>query len=149
MVDREGVGGWLEGPGRRREPEEGEYAGSRLGLPESGAGSVATFGRRFGAVLIDWLACLLIARAFTSNPWLPLAIFTGESVVLISTLGSTFGMRLLGLRVVPLEAPRLLPPARVLLRTVLLVLVIPAFVWDRDGRGLHDRLAGSAVVRAR
>ncbi|MDQ1739361.1 MAG: hypothetical protein QOE53_1013, partial [Pseudonocardiales bacterium] len=45
--------------------------------------------------------------------------------------------------------PRLLPPARVLLRTVLLVLVIPAVVWDRDGRGLHDRLAGSAVVRAR
>jgi hypothetical protein len=36
----------------------------------------------------------------------------------------------------------------VLVRTVLLMLLVPAVIWDRDGRGLHDRLTESAVVRA-
>jgi hypothetical protein len=35
----------------------------------------------------------------------------------------------------------------VALRTVLLLLVIPALVWDRDGRGLHDRLSRAVQVR--
>jgi hypothetical protein len=29
----------------------------------------------------------------------------------------------------------------------LFFLAIPALVWDRDGRGLHDRLAGTVEVR--
>jgi uncharacterized RDD family membrane protein YckC len=33
-----------------------------------------------------------------------------------------------------------------LVRTLLLVLVIPALVWDRDYRGLHDRAAGTVVI---
>jgi hypothetical protein len=32
-------------------------------------------------------------------------------------------------------------------RTVLLCLAIPAFIWDRDQRGLHDRVAGTMLVR--
>jgi uncharacterized RDD family membrane protein YckC len=28
-------------------------------------------------------------------------------------------------------------------------LVIPAVIWDRDGRGMHDRLLGTVVVRTR
>jgi uncharacterized RDD family membrane protein YckC len=35
-----------------------------------------------------------------------------------------------------------------LVRTVLLFLLVPAVVFDRDGRGLHDRLSDTAVVRA-
>ena len=34
-----------------------------------------------------------------------------------------------------------------LARTILLCLVVPAVVWDSDGRGLHDRVAGTAIVR--
>ena len=34
-----------------------------------------------------------------------------------------------------------------LVRTALLCLVVPAVVWDADGRGLHDRVAGTAIVR--
>jgi uncharacterized RDD family membrane protein YckC len=37
---------------------------------------------------------------------------------------------------------------RIVLRTLLLCLVIPAVIWDSHGRGLHDRAAGSIVVRA-
>ena len=36
-----------------------------------------------------------------------------------------------------------------LLRTALLVLLVPALVYDRDKRGLHDRAAKTVVVRAR
>jgi hypothetical protein len=32
-------------------------------------------------------------------------------------------------------------------RTLLLMLVVPAVVWDRDGRGLHDRLSGTVELR--
>ena len=38
---------------------------------------------------------------------------------------------------------------RPLRRTALaiLLLLVPAVIWDRDGRGLHDRLTETAVVR--
>jgi hypothetical protein len=35
---------------------------------------------------------------------------------------------------------------RALLRGLLLALVIPAMISDGDGRGVHDRLAGSVMV---
>jgi hypothetical protein len=35
---------------------------------------------------------------------------------------------------------------RALLRGVLLALVIPAVISDGDGRGVHDRVAGSVMV---
>ena len=37
-------------------------------------------------------------------------------------------------------------PAWLLLRTILLGFLIPAVVWDRDRRGLHDKAAGTVVV---
>ena len=115
-------------------------------------GTPASFGRRLGAIAVDWLACVLIAAALTDPPQTQLAalgIFALESILLLTTLGATFGMRLFRLRVAQLDRPlqRPLPPARAILRTVLLCLVIPAFVWDRDGRGLHDKAAGTVVVR--
>lgn len=148
MVERKDVASWLEGPARRP-AEPGSYAGSRLGLPESGPGSLASFPRRLVALLIDWLACVLIASAFTRDPLLPLGIFALENLLLVSTLGATFGMRLTRLGVLDLAGRRLLPPGRVAIRTVLLCLLVPPLVWDRDGRGLHDRAARSAVIRAR
>ncbi|MCX6405141.1 MAG: hypothetical protein NTW81_06575 [Actinobacteria bacterium] len=38
---------------------------------------------------------------------------------------------------------------RVIARIALIFLVIPAVVWDKDNRGLHDRLLGTVVVRSR
>ena len=34
-----------------------------------------------------------------------------------------------------------------IVRTLLLCLVVPAVVWDADGRGLHDSAAGTVIVR--
>jgi uncharacterized RDD family membrane protein YckC len=117
------------------------------------AGSPASWGRRLAAIAVDWLACVLIAAALTDRPATQLAalgVFALENVLLLTTLGATFGMRLLGIRVAQLDRPgqRPVPPVRALVRTVLLCLVIPAFVWDRDGRGLHDKAAGTVVVRS-
>lgn len=128
------------------------YRGERLGLPEEGPGSIAPVGRRLIAVFVDWILCVVIAYGLiahrdyaASNPW-ALALFGAVSVLTLSLIGSTPGKRLAGLRVVRLDGGRLGPGA-VLIRTVLLLLVVPAVVWDRDTRGLHDKAAKAVQVR--
>ncbi|MCB0898590.1 MAG: RDD family protein [Actinobacteria bacterium] len=148
---RRDVAGWLEGPKASLEDQGFEfgYKGQRLGLPESGPGSVAGFGRRFVALAIDWLACVLIANLVSSGQpeaFLPLVIFFVEVSVLTALMGSSFGQRILGIRVVSLSTGRL-DPARSALRTLLLCLVVPPLVFDRDQRGLHDKAANSVAVR--
>ena len=111
--------------------------------------SPASFSRRIGALGIDWFCCLLLARALTDNQWAPLGVFAVENLLLLTTLGATFGQRLLRLRVVRLGTPGPVPPLPALIRTALLVLVIPAVVWDREGRGLHDKAAKTQVMDTR
>ena len=146
---RAALGGWLDGP-NLRDGAEGGYRGERLGLPESGSGSLAGQGRRLGALGVDWAIAYLTVAAFGWHPsseqgqWGVLAIFAAEHLLLISTLGFTIGKRVFGLRVGKLGGP--LTPVNVVVRTVLLMLVIPAVIWDQDGRGLHDRLAGTVEL---
>ena len=128
------------------------YRGEQLGLPENGPGSIARPGRRFGALAVDWGLCLLVANGLITDSynraaqvWAPLILFT-LIVLTVGSLGFTPGKRLFGLRVVAVNTGRV-NPLRALLRTVLLFLAIPALIWDRDGRGLHDRLAGTVEIR--
>jgi uncharacterized RDD family membrane protein YckC len=75
--------------------------------------------------------------------------FALQVVVLQALTGQSMGMRLTRLRVHRLQAASPLPGlVPVVVRTALLLLLIPALVFDRDGRGLHDRAAGTVVVRA-
>jgi uncharacterized RDD family membrane protein YckC len=55
---------------------------------------------------------------------------------------------LFGLRVIRVDRDAPVNAWRTLLRTFLLMLFIPAVVFDKDGRGLHDRYTDTAVVRA-
>ena len=150
------TGTWLTGSGV---PSPGGPAESRLGRPAEGPGSVASFGARAVAFAVDAVLAGLVARLFfpvrqletaqLSASLAPLAVLTAVYVVGLLLLGQTPGMRLLGLRVVPAragagEALGLVPAA---LRTALLLLLVPALIMDRDGRGLHDKAAGSLVVR--
>lgn len=136
------------------DPDDFGYQGKRLGLPEDGPNSLAPTGRRLIALLVDWLLCYVIAFAFIGRGDLnatgtnigTLAVFAAENLLLVSTLGYTVGKRFLGLRVVSVTQPHLTPLA-VVVRTVLLCLVLPAAVYDRDGRGFHDKAVGTAVVR--
>ena len=116
------------------------------------------FGRRLVGAIIDWTACQLIAAALFTVP-LPfagvasqrdttilLALFALENLLLLSTTGYTLGHRIVGLRVLSLDGHRA-RPFQVLVRTVLLCLFLPALFWDKDGRGLHDKAAGTLIVR--
>ncbi|NDE71683.1 MAG: RDD family protein [Actinobacteria bacterium] len=114
----------------------------------------AGFGRRFLAITIDWAIASLTSALFApplSNELGPtalrLGIFVFEVSLLTALTGSSAGQRLFGLRVVSWPNQGYLPPSLVLLRTFLIALVIPAVVYDVEGRGLHDRLARSQVVR--
>ena len=114
---------------------------------------MATFGRRLIAIIIDWVLCMVIAAGFLGyrigagegSAW-PLAVFAVENLLLVGTLGSTVGHRALGLRVVR-DDGRAAGPLRALVRTVLLCVVIPALISDRDGRAWHDRVAGTLIIR--
>jgi uncharacterized RDD family membrane protein YckC len=148
VVDRKDVASWLEGPGARRPAGEQAYAGERLGRPESGPGSVAGFGPRLVAFALDSVMCALIAWGIPREPAFTTPIFALEVLVLTWLAGGSAGQRLRGLAVVRLDG-RPLGLARAALRTFLLLLLVPALIWDRDGRGLHDKAAGTVVVRSR
>ncbi|GAX50838.1 RDD family protein [Streptomyces olivochromogenes] len=154
--NRQAIGSWLSGPRAALEDAGADlgYRGEQLGLPEQGPGSIARPGRRLAALAIDWALCLLIAYGLLTHGYKPgatgnwaLLVFFVLGVLTVGTVGSTPGKRLLGLRIVP-EGGGRLNPLRVLLRTALLCVVIPALIWDRDGRGLHDRMARTIEVRA-
>lgn len=147
---RDAIGGWLTGPQIEPGQDEWTYKGERLGLPESGPGSLAGQGRRLGALCVDWAIAYLATGAFgwhtssAQGQWGVIALFAAQMLVLESLLGYTIGKRIFGIRVGRLGAP--LTPVQVVGRTVLLLLVIPAAIWDRDGRGMHDKLTGTVVI---
>jgi len=150
---RSAAGSWLGGV--RSAGVDLGYPGERLGLPEEGTGSAASYGRRLGALVVDWFVALaavnFVAAAFHLHPgrgslW-PVLAFGIETWVLVSLLGLTIGKRLFGLRVVRLDGGPV-GPLWAFARTLLLCAVVPALLWDRDHRGLHDRAANTVVVRA-
>lgn len=152
--NRQAIGSWLSGP-RAAAEEAGVdfgYRGEQLGLPEHGPGSIARPGRRLGALAVDWGLCLLIAYGLLTDGYdqatgnWALLVFFVLGLLTVGTVGFTPGKRLFGLRVVP-EGGGRLNPLRTLLRTALLCVAVPALIWDRDGRGLHDRLARTIEVR--
>jgi uncharacterized RDD family membrane protein YckC len=105
-------------------------------------------------LFVDWLVALLTVAIIAAvagwhpspgNLW-PVAAFGVETWLLTALLGRTVGKLLLGLRVVRLDG-RPVGPLWALVRTALLLVVIPALLWDRDYRGLHDRATHTVVVR--
>lgn len=143
MAERRWAGTWL---GSREAAGDEGYPGKRLGLPEEGAGSVAGYGRRLVALLIDWLLCLVISLwAVHSREW-TLLIFAAQDYLLTALAGITIGKRVVGIRVVRLGG-RPVWFGWALVRTLLLLTVVPPLITDRDLRGLHDRAANTVVVR--
>ncbi len=159
MIERKDVGSWLEGP--RSRTAAGEYPGQRLGMPPGGPGSIGRFGRRLVGVVIDWLIASVIARGMFGVPlpfsdppanhsqgFVVLGVFAVMHLLLVGTLGTTIGHRVAGLRVTALDGGRA-TVLQALIRTVLLCLFVPAVIWDRDGRGMHDRVPSTVIVRTR
>ncbi|MBK4346707.1 RDD family protein [Lacisediminihabitans changchengi] len=127
--------------------QQDDWPGRQLGLPASGPRSIARLGRRIAGIAIDWAIAVLISLAFFHyNGGATLAVFAIEQVLFISLLSGSVGHLILGMRVVPL-AGGWVGVWRPAVRTVLLCLVIPAVIYDKDQRGLHDKLAGTVLVR--
>jgi uncharacterized RDD family membrane protein YckC len=148
------IGSWLGGPRSLAQAAGIDlgYPGQRLGLPEDGVNSVAGSGRRLAATFIDWIIGSMIVRLFVPHPtwveklWQAPVAFALINLALITTMGAGMGGLLLRTRVARLDGsnPSLLS---VLQRTFLIMPAVPALIWDRDGRGLHDRFAQTVVVR--
>jgi uncharacterized RDD family membrane protein YckC len=123
-----------------------EWAGKRLGLLQSGSGSLAKMGRRIGALVVDWGIAYFLAAAFLGgNQAAMLLIFLVEQWILVATAGGSIGHRIFGMKVVRLDGAWI-GFWRSLIRAGLLVLLIPATIWDADNRGLHDKAAGTALL---
>ncbi|ARC57024.1 hypothetical protein AS850_08040 [Frondihabitans sp. 762G35] len=130
-------------PERRPTP----WPGHDLGLPETGPRSMGRLGRRIGALAIDWALAVVISIAFFHYQSLAtLAVFAVMQIVFLVTIGGSIGHLLTGMRVVPLLGGTI-GVWRPIVRTLLVCIVIPAVIYDRDQRGLHDRAVGTILVR--
>jgi uncharacterized RDD family membrane protein YckC len=121
-------------------------SGDRGGTP------LASLSARFGALLVDWLLCLIVAALIGTvdgQPWLAPALLVVLHTVSVGFVGQTPGMYLTKVRCVSTDGDAPIGPARAGLRGLLLILIIPAIVMDGYRRGLHDRAAGSVMVSAR
>ena len=134
----------------------------------------AAVGARFLAVMIDLLIlaaidavvlyftmqlCYLTLEDVWMLPKGPLIAFlfvqNGGYLVAFTAGGQTLGKMAAGIRVVPSDSDASLDLRRAFLRTLMwMVLAVPAglgfltALFSRDHRGLHDRFAGTRVVRA-
>jgi uncharacterized RDD family membrane protein YckC len=138
------------------------------------ASEAASLGARFVAAVIDLVIlavvdvlvvyltmqiCGVTFLDFAVLPKGPLLAFllvqNGGYLAAFTAGGQTLGKMAMGIRVVAADETQALDLGRAILRTLLwLVLVIPGglgfltALLSRDHRGLHDRVAGTRVVRA-
>lgn len=151
------TGSWLSGPsadpGDPASPGQNqEYSGELLGLPRSGAGSLSGMARRIAALFVDWLIALGISAMIVrggSTSSLTLLVWFVIGVVTVTLFSFTPGQFFLRLRTIRIDAPVPVGIVRALARQLLLIFVVPALFTDADGRGMHDRATGTALVRSR
>jgi uncharacterized RDD family membrane protein YckC len=112
-------------------------------------------GRRLGALMIDWLisyglAALAMALGAFSEQMLAtavLVIWFLLGVLAVRLFSFTPGQLVLGLQVAAVNGRVPVGIGRLVVRGLLVATVIPPLFTDSDGRGLHDRLTATAVVR--
>ena len=130
------------------------YAGSRLGLPSTGRGSLASWRARVAALLLDWAASMAVAvgvfgPAVVSGggwrSWMTLAVFWLESTLLVTVASGSFGQLICRIAVVRLDSKPVGFP-RAALRQLLICLALPPLVIGADRRGLQDLAASTVVV---
>lgn len=155
------TGSWLSGPSAAipdhpRTTTLSRYRGERLGLPEHGPGSLVGTGRRIAALFIDWLIALGIAALIFGDTSLSGAISTFTLliwiVIGIGTVGLfsfTPGQFFVGVQVGRVDGPARVGFVRALVRSLILMWVVPALITDTDGRGMHDRATGTGLLRTR
>ncbi|GAB16645.1 hypothetical protein GOEFS_009_00120 [Gordonia effusa NBRC 100432] len=165
------IGSWLSGTQIGNNPNN-EFPGQDLGLSRNGAGSLASGWTRCWGLLVDWLMAYGIALIFVREDTFAetirhagtpqLAVWFVVGVFTITLFGFTPGQFVAGLRVVRVDyGPDLTMSiasgekavavgfVRALARQALIVAIVPALLNDYNGRALHDRATGTAVVKSR
>jgi uncharacterized RDD family membrane protein YckC len=141
------------GPVEPQQPQG--YPGEPLGLPEHGPGSLAGMGRRLVALLVDWLLAYGIAALGMKLGLISVQMLSSAVLVVWLVIGAlavrlfefTPGQFALGLRVTSVDERLHVGLGRAVTRGALIAFVIPALFVDVDGRGIQDRVTGTAVVR--
>lgn len=112
----------------------------------------ASLGRRVLALAIDWTMSRLIAGLlnpylFLNNDFSTLFIFFLEVAFFTIVFQASAGQRILGIKVVTYPDLGRVAPKKIVLRTLLICLVIPA-VFTKDGRPLHNYFTESQTIKA-
>jgi len=114
---------------------------------------MAPLWRRALGILVDWVIVQVIAAlafdaqlgAGGAQAFVPLALLCALNLLCVTAFAATPGQALLGLQVLQVRPGSF--PAQVAIRTAMLCLVVPAVLQDKHGRGFHDALAGTVIVR--
>jgi uncharacterized RDD family membrane protein YckC len=143
----------MSGTGGSGQPVGPGYPGQRLGLPETGPGSVASWGRRVGALLLDWFASSFVAYVIVNatgsslvQEWVTLLVFFVEVTLFTALVGGSFGQLAFRVGIVRLDG-RPLTIIDAMIRTLLICLVIPPVVFNPDRRGIHDLVVKSVALQ--
>lgn len=111
-------------------------------------GRQVTLFRRMAGVGIDWLACLAIVKGFNlDGSFTTLIIFFAEMSILTALGGQSFGHRVVGIKVVRFNDGGAPTPLQALIRSFLICTVIFAITYDENGRGIHERLSGTYLLK--
>ena len=115
-------------------------------------------GRRMLGITIDWLAAYAVTLGFFagSGSFLErsrgiggtvLLVLGLEYLILVSLGGSSFGHRIVGLKVVRFSDGGTATPLQALIRTVLLLVIVTAITFDENGRGINERFSNTVLVQ--
>jgi uncharacterized RDD family membrane protein YckC len=119
------------------------------------SGSSAGIGTRIGAFIVDSLLSIAVALVAGYRPGeagYGLTIygtFLLIELLFVAVAGQTPGMRVAGAAVVRMSDAGRAPLRWVAVRTVLLATILPALIVDATGRAMHDRAAGTVMIRTR
>jgi uncharacterized RDD family membrane protein YckC len=115
-------------------------------------------GRRMLGITFDWLAAYAVTLGFFSGGGSLLERSRGagggvlivlaiEYLILVSLGGSSFGHRIVGLKVVRFSDGGSATPIQVLIRTLLMITIVAAVTFDENGRGINERLSNTVLVQ--
>ena len=133
------------------------YPGQRLGFPEHGRGSLATWGQRLTALVLDWAISMGLATLITWGAVLNgigperfgiMVVFFLEKSVFTALTGSSLGQTIVGIGVTRIDGSAI-PWWAAVVRTAMICLVIPAGVIGEDRRSLNDMMLRAVVVQRR
>jgi uncharacterized RDD family membrane protein YckC len=114
-----------------------------------------SLGRRFSALMLDWLSCYFIVTAISggigatvpNRPFYVLGLFFTQVFMLSWLQGASVGHRIFGIRIGRYFDGGPINARQAFIRSSLLVTVIFAITFNEEGRGLHERFSQTILIR--